>query len=196
MLKTHRLSSREASSYDYSSPVSENRVIGSKYYETKLLTLFTRGTYLLFSGSFHRVDALWQSHSNATAAARDLPKTDMIGNVRTVSPLVPNFFSSLTTSVQGTSYTDNAAITTSELRNPDTNAGFYVTLHAYSPSDTLETFKLNVNTSEGLCEYESVPRVQQSPCLTEHSCNPAVRRVDHDQRPPGQSARHGLQLRV
>jgi len=31
-----------ASSYDYSSPVSENRVIGSKYYETKLLTLFTR----------------------------------------------------------------------------------------------------------------------------------------------------------
>ncbi|KAF3761817.1 family 35 glycoside hydrolase [Cryphonectria parasitica EP155] len=29
-------------SYDYSSPVSENRVIGSKYYETKLLTMFTR----------------------------------------------------------------------------------------------------------------------------------------------------------
>jgi hypothetical protein len=35
----------EASSYDYSSPVSENRAIGSKYYETKLLTLFTRGMY-------------------------------------------------------------------------------------------------------------------------------------------------------
>ncbi|KAJ2896575.1 beta-galactosidase B-like protein [Zalerion maritima] len=31
-----------ASSYDYSSPVQENRGIGSKYYETKLLTLFTR----------------------------------------------------------------------------------------------------------------------------------------------------------
>lgn len=31
-----------ASSYDYSSPVSENREIGDKYYETKLLTMFTR----------------------------------------------------------------------------------------------------------------------------------------------------------
>ncbi|CAN8097750.1 unnamed protein product [Discula destructiva] len=30
------------SSYDYSSPVSENRAIGDKYYETKLLTMFTR----------------------------------------------------------------------------------------------------------------------------------------------------------
>ncbi|KAK6201875.1 hypothetical protein LQW54_009285 [Pestalotiopsis sp. IQ-011] len=31
-----------ATSYDYSSPISENRAIGSKYYETKLLTQFTR----------------------------------------------------------------------------------------------------------------------------------------------------------
>jgi hypothetical protein len=31
-----------ATSYDYSSPVSENRSIGDKYYETKLLVLFTR----------------------------------------------------------------------------------------------------------------------------------------------------------
>ncbi|KAI0158312.1 glycoside hydrolase family 35 protein [Xylariaceae sp. FL1272] len=30
-----------ATSYDYSSPISENRQIGSKYYETKLLTYFT-----------------------------------------------------------------------------------------------------------------------------------------------------------
>lgn len=44
-----------ASSYDYSSPVSENRQIGDKYYETKLLTMFTR-----ISG--------------------DLAETDMIGN--------------------------------------------------------------------------------------------------------------------
>ncbi|KAH8902071.1 family 35 glycosyl hydrolase [Coniochaeta sp. PMI_546] len=94
-----------ASSYDYSSPVSENRAIGSKYYETKLLTLFTR-------------------------AAKDLAKTERLGN--------------------GTSYTSNTAITTAELRNPDTNAGFYVTMHAYSPSSTLETFSLNVNTSRGL----------------------------------------------
>lgn len=31
-----------ASSYDYSSPVSENRIVWDKYYETKLLSLFTR----------------------------------------------------------------------------------------------------------------------------------------------------------
>lgn len=31
-----------ATSYDYSSPISENRTIGAKYYETKLLTMFTR----------------------------------------------------------------------------------------------------------------------------------------------------------
>ena len=31
-----------ATSYDYSSPISENRQIGSKYYETKNLALFTR----------------------------------------------------------------------------------------------------------------------------------------------------------
>lgn len=34
-----------ATSYDYSSPVSENRIIGSKYYETKLLSLFTRAAH-------------------------------------------------------------------------------------------------------------------------------------------------------
>ncbi|KAI0400807.1 glycoside hydrolase superfamily [Xylaria palmicola] len=44
-----------ATSYDYSSPVSENRKIGSKYYETKLLTQFTR-------------------------VARDLSMTDRVGN--------------------------------------------------------------------------------------------------------------------
>lgn len=94
-----------ASSYDYSSPVSENRAIGSKYYETKLLTLFTR-------------------------VAKDLSMTDRLGN--------------------DTSYSTNIAITTAELRNPITNAAFYVTRHAYSPSDTRETFSLRVNTSTGL----------------------------------------------
>lgn len=44
-----------ASSYDYSSPISEDRSIGSKYYETKLLALFTR-------------------------SAKDLTMTDLIGN--------------------------------------------------------------------------------------------------------------------
>ncbi|KAH6699212.1 beta-galactosidase [Verticillium dahliae] len=44
-----------ATSYDYSSPVSENRKIGDKYYETKLLPLFTR-------------------------VAKDLYKTERVGN--------------------------------------------------------------------------------------------------------------------
>lgn len=50
-----------ASSYDYSSPVSENRQIGDKYYETKLLTMFTRisghlaETNVLGNGSAHYI---------------------------------------------------------------------------------------------------------------------------------------------
>lgn len=93
-----------ATSYDYSSPISENRLIGSKYSETKNLAMFTR-------------------------VAEDLTVTNRIGN--------------------STSYTTNSAITASELRNPDTNAGFYVTIHSYSPSSTKEAFKLHVSTSIG-----------------------------------------------
>lgn len=44
-----------ATSYDYSAPISEDRSIGSKYYETKLLALFTR-------------------------SAKDLTVTDRLGN--------------------------------------------------------------------------------------------------------------------
>ncbi|RAH41947.1 glycoside hydrolase family 35 protein [Aspergillus brunneoviolaceus CBS 621.78] len=93
-----------ATSYDYSAPISEDRSIGSKYYETKLLSLFTR-------------------------SAGDLTMTDLVGN--------------------GTQYTDNSVITTYELRNPETNAAFYVTRHADSTSDTNEAFKLHLNTSAG-----------------------------------------------
>lgn len=93
-----------ATSYDYSSPISENRHIDSKYYETKNLALFTR-------------------------VAKDLTMTNRVAN--------------------STSYSDNAAIATSELRNPNTNAAFYVTIHATSSSGTRESFKLNVNTSIG-----------------------------------------------
>ncbi|GAP88114.2 putative beta-galactosidase B [Rosellinia necatrix] len=93
-----------ASSYDYSSPVSENRKIGSKYYETKLLTQFTR-------------------------VAKDLAMTDRIGN--------------------NSDYSTNPAIAVSELRNPETGARFYVAMHSYSPSGTLETFQLRIKTSEG-----------------------------------------------
>lgn len=93
-----------ATSYDYSAPISEDRSIWSKFYETKNLALFTR-------------------------AAEDLTVTNRIGN--------------------STSYTTNPATYATELRNPDTNAGFYVTRHANSSSDTYETFKLYVNTSVG-----------------------------------------------
>ncbi|KAI0108986.1 glycoside hydrolase family 35 protein [Nemania sp. FL0031] len=93
-----------ATSYDYSSPVSENRQIGSKYYETKLLTQFTR-------------------------VAKDLAMTDRIGN--------------------STGYSTNSAIAVSELRNPETGSRFYVALQSYSPSSTLQTFQLQINTSEG-----------------------------------------------
>lgn len=93
-----------ATSYDYSAPISEDRSIGAKYYETKLITMFAR-------------------------AAQDLTKTNLIGN--------------------GTSYSTNAAIQAWEIRNPDTNAGFYVTLHADSTQATNEYFKLHIDTSDG-----------------------------------------------
>jgi hypothetical protein len=93
-----------ATSYDYSAPISENRMIAAKYYETKLLALFLR-------------------------AAKDLVKTERLGN--------------------NTGYTNNANVMTSELRNPDTNAAFYVTIHANSSLSNPESFRLNVNTSAG-----------------------------------------------
>jgi hypothetical protein len=99
-----------ATSYDYSSPISEDRSIGAKYYETKLLALFTR-------------------------VAHDLTVTDLIGN--------------------GTQYTTNAAVKAYEIRNPNTHAGFYVTIHSNSSLATSETFQLHVDTSEGSL---SVPR--------------------------------------
>jgi hypothetical protein len=93
-----------ATSYDYSSPISENRKIDSKFYETKNLAMFTR-------------------------VAEDLAMTDRLGN--------------------NTGYTTNSAVEASELRNPLTKAAFYVTIHSYSPSATVETFKLHVTTSIG-----------------------------------------------
>ncbi|KAL4970271.1 glycoside hydrolase family 35 protein [Aspergillus stella-maris] len=93
-----------ATSYDYSAPISEDRSIGSKYYETKLLALFTR-------------------------AARDLTVTDRLGN--------------------GTQYTSNAAVSATELRNPETNAAFYVTNHEDTTVGTDELFRLHADTSQG-----------------------------------------------
>jgi hypothetical protein len=62
-------------------------------------------------------------------AAKDLVKTDRLGN--------------------NTRYSTNVNIMTSELRNPDTNAAFYVTIHANSSMLTKESFQLKVNTSAG-----------------------------------------------
>ncbi|CAL5867040.1 uncharacterized protein PFLUO_LOCUS1252 [Penicillium psychrofluorescens] len=99
-----------ASSYDYSAPISEDRSIGSKYYETKLLALFTR-------------------------AAKDLTMTELKGN--------------------GTQYTTNSAVRAYELRNPETNAGFYPTFHVNTSLSTNEAFRLHVDTSAGAL---TVPR--------------------------------------
>ncbi|CAN9151065.1 unnamed protein product [Alternaria alternata] len=93
-----------ATSYDYSSPISENRKIDAKYYETKNLAMFTR-------------------------VADDLTVTNRLGN--------------------SSSYTTNSAVEASELRNPLTNAAFYVTIHSTSSSATKESFKLHVSTSVG-----------------------------------------------
>ncbi|KAA8908987.1 beta-galactosidase [Sphaerosporella brunnea] len=61
--------------------------------------------------------------------ARDLTMTELVNN--------------------GTEYTDNTAIYTTELRNPVTNGGFYFTRHALSYSYDKDTFKISVNTSLG-----------------------------------------------
>ena len=64
-----------------------------------------------------------------TRIAQDLRKADRIGS--------------------STSHSSNTAISATELRNPDTNAGFYVTIHATTTSGANESFMLNVSTSLG-----------------------------------------------
>ncbi|KAK9851439.1 Glycoside hydrolase [Penicillium brevicompactum] len=49
----------------------------------------------------------------------------------------------------GTGYTSDASIYTWALRNPDTQAGFYVLAHATSSSRAVTSFSLNANTSAG-----------------------------------------------
>lgn len=93
-----------ATSYDYSAPISEDRSIGSKFYETKNLALFTR-------------------------VAEDLRVTNRINN--------------------STAYSTNPAILATELRNPHTDAGFYVTVHANTTLSSADSFQLHVSTSRG-----------------------------------------------
>ena len=109
-----------ATSYDYSAPISENRMIWDKYSETKLLGLFIR-------------------------AAKDLTMTNRIATNQTK--------------------TTNPAVVFSELRNPKTNAGFYVTIHQNSSIGTKEAFKVAVNTSIGEL---TIPQYGSSVVLNGH----------------------------
>ncbi|KAL3473021.1 beta-galactosidase, domain 2-domain-containing protein [Aspergillus californicus] len=74
-----------------------------------------------------------------TRVAKDLTKTDLAGN--------------------STSYSDNEAITTIELRNPDTNAGFYAMRHTDPTSNDEQLLRLSIRTSAGIL---TVPMVTGS----------------------------------
>ncbi|KZV87312.1 hypothetical protein EXIGLDRAFT_565299, partial [Exidia glandulosa HHB12029] len=91
-------------SYDYSSPIQETRIISTKYQETKLIGLQVR-------------------------AAKDLVATERAGN--------------------GTSYSSNPLIWTTELRSVDTNSGFYIVRHNPSNLLSADSFKLSVSTTRG-----------------------------------------------
>ncbi|KAF7298956.1 Glycoside hydrolase family 35 protein [Mycena indigotica] len=90
-----------ATSYDYSAPIEESRLIGDKYYETKLIGLFFR-------------------------AAKDLVMTDR-------TPF-------------STSFTNNNLVGATVLRNPETQAGFYIVRQSNMQATTTVDFTLNVQT--------------------------------------------------
>ncbi|KAG9232521.1 putative beta-galactosidase C [Amylocarpus encephaloides] len=72
-----------------------------------------------------------------TRVSKDLLKTYMVGN--------------------GTGYaTSSTDIWTWEIRNPDTNAGFYVVGQAKSSSRASVTFSANLNTSQGLLTVPNI----------------------------------------
>ena len=95
--------------------------------------------------------SLWDKYSETkllalfTRAATDLTQTDRLRN--------------------STTLTTNSAILTTELRNPQTNGAFYVTIHANSSSGSLEIFKLHVSTSEGAF---TIPQHQTAIALNGH----------------------------
>lgn len=95
--------------------------------------------------------SLWAKYSETkllalfTRAATDLTKTDRLQN--------------------STKLTTNSGVLTTELRNPQTNCAFYVTIHANSSLGSLKTFKLHVNTSEGSF---TIPQYQTAIALNGH----------------------------
>ncbi|KAK3297117.1 glycoside hydrolase superfamily [Chaetomium fimeti] len=65
----------------------------------------------------------------------------------------------------GTEYTNNTKLFTTELRNPETGAGFYAIRHAETASASEEWFALKVNTSIG--EF-FVPKISGAVVLSGH----------------------------
>lgn len=65
-----------ASSYDYSSPVSENRALWDKYYETKLLALFTRVAHDLTHTDRVGTGTNYTTNGDVTAAELRNPETN------------------------------------------------------------------------------------------------------------------------
>ncbi|KAK0636102.1 glycoside hydrolase superfamily [Bombardia bombarda] len=59
-----------------------------------------------------------------------------------------------------TAYTNNSAIFTTELRNPNTKAGFYILRHVDTASDSSEVFVLHIQTSVGNL---TVPQIGMGP---------------------------------
>ncbi|KAF9886212.1 hypothetical protein FE257_011935 [Aspergillus nanangensis] len=82
-----------------------------------------------------------------TREVRDkLKQTKLLGLFTRVSPdLLKTYMEG-----NGTGYTSSDSIFTWALRNPDTNAGFYVVSHNSSPSREVSSFSLNANTSAGM----------------------------------------------
>ncbi|KAG6809184.1 hypothetical protein H0H92_001242 [Tricholoma furcatifolium] len=62
-----------------------------------------------------------------------------------------------------TSYTNDSTIGATELRNPDTQAAFYVTIHDTSASQSVTDFTVNIATSAGNL---TVPQFGGSVCLS------------------------------
>ncbi|KAL4876531.1 glycoside hydrolase superfamily [Aspergillus karnatakaensis] len=93
------------------------------------------GTSYDYSAPIQESRGLWDKYSETKLfglfmrVARDFVKVERVGN--------------------GTGYATDQDVVTTELRNPDTGAGFYVTRHEYSPSTERTRFRLNVETEVG-----------------------------------------------
>jgi beta-galactosidase len=107
-----------------------------------------------------------------TRVSSDLLETDMVGN--------------------GTNYTSDASIFTWALRNPQTNAGFYVVSHDESTSRDTTEFNITVETSRGRSTFHS----SISSFFIKKSCHRYYRYSEcRTSWPPKQNHCHGLHVR-